>query len=130
MKKTRDEILRKLIKMQYTRNEMDFKRGTFRVKGDTIDIYPISQEGTGIRIEFFGDEVDRICEIDTLKGNVKCQLEHILLFPASHYIIPPEKMDEAITNIKAELKDRVAYFKGEDKLLEDLEEPGLYCQNE
>ena len=130
MIKDRDEVIARLIDIQYTRNEIDFKRGTFRVKGDTIDIYPISQEGTGIRIEFFGDEVDRICEIDTLKGNVKCQLEHILLFPASHYIIPPEKMDEAITNIKAELKDRVAYFKGEDKLLEDLEEPGLYCQNE
>ena len=118
MIKDRDEVIARLIDIQYTRNEIDFKRGTFRVKGDTIDIYPISQEGTGIRIEFFGDEVDRICEIDTLKGNVKCQLEHILLFPASHYIIPPEKMDEAITNIKAELKDRVAYFKGEDKLIE------------
>ena len=118
MIKDRDEVIVRLIDIQYTRNEMDFKRGTFRVKGDTIDIYPVSQEGTGIRVEFFGDEVDRICEIDALKGNVKCQLEHILLFPASHYIIPPEKMDEAITNIKAELKDRVAYFKGEDKLIE------------
>lgn len=118
MIKDRDEVIERLIDIQYTRNEIDFKRGTFRVKGDTIDIYPVSQEGTGIRIEFFGDEVDRICEIDTLKGNVKCQLEHILLFPASHYIVPPEKMDEAITNIKAELKDRVAYFKSEDKLIE------------
>ncbi len=118
MIKDRDEVIERLIDIQYTRNEMDFKRGTFRVKGDTIDIYPVSQEGTGIRVEFFGDEVDRICEIDTLKGNVKCQLEHMLLFPASHYIVPPEKMDEAITNIKAELKDRVAYFKSEDKLIE------------
>ena len=118
MIKDRDEVIARLIDIQYTRNEMDFKRGTFRVKGDTIDIYPVSQEGTGIRVEFFGDEVDRICEIDTLKGNVKCQLEHMLLFPASHYIVPPEKMDEAIMNIKAELKDRVAYFKSEDKLIE------------
>ena len=118
MIKDRDEVIERLIDIQYTRNEIDFKRGTFRVKGDTIDIYPVSQEGTGIRIEFFGDEVDRISEIDTLKGNVKCQLEHMLLFPASHYIVPPEKMDEAITNIKAELKERVAYFKSEDKLIE------------
>ncbi len=118
MIKDRDEAIERLIDIQYTRNEIDFKRGTFRVKGDTIDIYPVSMEGIGVRIEFFGDEVDRICEIDTLKGNVKCQLEHVLLFPASHYIVPPEKLDEAISNIKAELKDRVEYFKGEDKLIE------------
>ena len=118
MLKDRDEVIRKLIDIQYTRNDMDFKRGTFRVRGDVVEIYPVSQEGSALRVEFFGDEVDRISEIDPLTGQARCNLEHMAVFPASHYIVPPDKLEAAIGTIKEELKERVEYFKGEDKLIE------------
>lgn len=118
MIKDRDEVLERLVDIQYVRNDMDFKRGTFRVRGDVVEIYPVSYEGKAIRVEFFGDEIDRICEIDALKGNVLCELEHIAVFPASHYIIPPEKMDGAIAAIKQEMNERVEYFRKKGKLIE------------
>ncbi|MDO5402102.1 MAG: excinuclease ABC subunit UvrB [Eubacteriales bacterium] len=118
MIKDRDEVIRKLIDIQYIRNEQDFKRGTFRVRGDVVEIYPSASSGDAIRIEFFGDEVDRIREIDSLTGEVHSELEHIAIFPNSHYVVDKEKMAAAIENIKAELAERVAYFKSEDKLLE------------
>ena len=118
MIKDRDEVIDILIDIQYTRNDMDFKRGTFRVHGDVIEIYPVSWDGVALRVEFFGDEVDRISEIDPLKGTVNCDLEHMVVFPASHYIVPPDKLNSAIEAIKKELKERVEYFKSEDKLIE------------
>ena len=118
MLKDRDEVLRKLVDIQYTRNDMDFKRGTFRVRGDVVEIFPISSEDKAVRVEFFGDEVDRITEIDVLTGEIKCELEHTVVFPASHYVVDAEKMKEALCNIEDELNERVRYFKSEDKLLE------------
>ncbi len=118
MEKDRDDVIRKLIEIQYDRNDMDFKRGSFRVKGDVLDIYPAYSDGQAFRIEFFGDEVDRIMEIDTVTGEIKAQLGHVAVFPASHYVVPKEKMMEATENILEELKERVAFFKSEDKLLE------------
>lgn len=118
MIKDRDEVIRKLIDIQYTRNEMDFKRGTFRVRGDVLEIFPVASSENAVRVEFFGEEVDRITEIDTLTGEIKCRLEHIAIFPASHYVVPQDKMNAAIQNIEKELEERVAYFKSEDKLLE------------
>lgn len=118
MIKDRDEVIRKLIDIQYTRNDMDFKRGSFRVRGDVLEIYPAYSGGDAYRIEFFGDEVDRITEIDTLTGEIKAQLGHVAIFPASHYVIPKEKMELAAKNILEELKEQVAWFKSEDKLLE------------
>ena len=118
MVKDRDEIIHKLIDIQYDRNDMDFKRGTFRVRGDVLEVFPAYSDSEAYRIEFFGDEVDRIAEIDTLTGEIKSQLGHIAIFPASHYVVPKEKMMEATENILAELKEQVAFFKSEDKLLE------------
>ena len=118
MIKDRDEVIRKLIEIQYDRNDMDFKRGTFRVRGDVVEVFPASYGDTAVRIEFFGDEVDRITEIDTLTGEVKNRLEHVAIFPNSHYVIPPEKMEGAIAAIEKELAEQVAYFKSEDKLIE------------
>ncbi len=118
MERDRDEVIRRLIDIQYDRNEMDFKRGTFRVRGDVIEIFPAASTDRAIRIEFFGDEVDRITEIDTLTGEIKATLEHIAIFPASHYVVAPEKMMEATKAIEEELAERVDYFKSEDKLLE------------
>jgi len=118
MIKDRDEVIHKLIDIQYTRNEMDFKRGTFRVRGDVVEIFPAYSGGEAYRIEFFGDEVDRIAEIDTLTGEVKAQLGHVAIFPASHYVVPKEKMMAATENILEELKEQVVYFKSNDKLLE------------
>ncbi len=118
MEKDRDDVIRKLIDMQYTRNEMDFHRGTFRVRGDVLEIFPANSSDRAVRVEFFGDEVDRITEIDTLTGEIKSRLEHVAVFPASHYVIPPEKMMIATEHIEAELKDRVTFFKSNDKLLE------------
>ena len=118
MIKDRDEVIRKLIEIQYDRNDMDFKRGTFRVRGDVVEVFPSSYGDTAVRIEFFGDEVDRITEIDTLTGEVKNRLEHVAIFPNSHYVIPPEKMEGAIAAIEKELAEQVAYFKSEDKLIE------------
>ncbi|MCI6019228.1 MAG: excinuclease ABC subunit UvrB [Clostridiales bacterium] len=118
MEKDRDEVIRKLIHMQYSRNDMDFKRGTFRVHGDVVEIFPASAGDVAVRVEFFGDEVDRITEFDPLTGEVKSRLGHVAIFPASHYVVSPERMDEAIKAIEAELDERVKYFKREDKLLE------------
>ena len=118
MIKDRDEVIHKLIDIQYTRNDMDFKRGSFRVGGDVLEIYPAYSGGDAYRVEFFGDEVDRITEIDTLTGEIKAQLGHIAIFPASHYVIPKEKMELAAQNILEELKEQTAWFKSEDKLLE------------
>ena len=118
MEKDRDEVIHKLIDIQYDRNDMDFKRGTFRVRGDVLEVYPAYSEGEAYRVEFFGDEVDRITAIDTLTGEIRAQLGHIAIFPASHYVVPREKMIEATENILQELKDQVTYFKSEDKLLE------------
>ena len=118
MIKDRDEVIHKLIDIQYTRNDMDFKRGSFRVRGDVLEIYPAYSGGDAYRVEFFGDEVDRITEIDTLTGEIKAQLGHIAIFPASHYVIPREKMELAAQNILEELKEQAAWFKSEDKLLE------------
>ena len=114
----RDEVIRELIDIQYQRNEIDFKRGTFRVRGDTLEIIPANESENGIRIEFFGDEIDRICEIDILTGKVKSELTHVAVFPASHYVVPQEKILEAAKNIEAELKERIRYFRSEEKLLE------------
>lgn len=118
MIKDRDEVIRKLIEIQYDRNDMDFKRGTFRVRGDVVEVFPASYGDTAVRIEFFGDEVNRITEIDTLTGEIKNRLEHVAIFPNSHYVIPPEKMEGAIAAIEKELAEQVAYFKSEDKLIE------------
>jgi len=114
----RDDVIKGLIDMQYTRNEMDFKRGTFRVHGDVLEIFPANNTDTAIRVEFFGDEIDRITEVDVLTGEIKCILKHAAVFPASHYVVPQEKMNAACDRIEAELEERVRYFKGEDKLLE------------
>ena len=118
MMKDRDELLRKLVDIQYERNEMDFKRGTFRVRGDVIEIIPANEMETAIRVEFFGDEIDRITEIDVLTGEIKASLNHAAIFPASHYVVPMEKLKEAAVAIEEELEDRIRYFKSEDKLLE------------
>ena len=118
MIKDRDEVIRKLIDIQYMRDDMDFKRGTFRVRGDTVEIFPANSGENAIRVEFFGDEIDRITEVDPLTGHVKCALEHVAIFPASHYVVSKEKMEKAIVGIEKELEERVAYFKGEDKLIE------------
>jgi excinuclease ABC subunit B len=114
----RDDVIKGLIDMQYTRNEMDFKRGTFRVHGDVLEIFPANNTDTAIRVEFFGDEIERITDIDVLTGEIKCILKHAAVFPASHYVVPQEKMNAACDRIEAELEERVRYFKGEDKLLE------------
>ena len=118
MEKDRDEVIHKLIDIQYTRNEMDFKRGSFRVRGDVLEVFPAYSGSEAYRIEFFGDEVDRIMEIEALTGEVKAQLEHVAIFPASHYVVPKEKMMRATENILAERKEQVTFFKSEDKLLE------------
>ena len=118
MEKDRDEVLKKLIGMQYTRNEMDFKRGTFRVNGDVVEVIPANYEDRAVRIEFFGDEIDRITEVDVLTGEIKSRLEHIAIFPASHYVVPQEKIERAAKSIEKELEERVRYFKSNDKLLE------------
>ena len=118
MIKDRDEVIHKLIDIQYDRNDMDFKRGTFRVRGDVLEVYPAYSGNEAFRIEFFGDEVDRIQEIDSVTGEVRAQLGHVAIFPASHYVVPKEKMEEAAQNILIELEERVKYFKSEDKLLE------------
>ena len=114
----RDDVIKGLIDMQYSRNDLDFKRGSFRVHGDVLDIFPADRSDTAVRVEFFGDEIDRIVEVDALTGEVKAQLSHAALFPASHYVVPQEKILEACDRIEKELEERVKYFKGEDRLLE------------
>ncbi|MGN1139590.1 MAG: excinuclease ABC subunit UvrB [Oliverpabstia sp.] len=118
MEKDRDDVIRGLIDMQYDRNEMDFHRGTFRVRGDVVEIIPAYESDVAVRVEFFGDEVDRITEVDVLTGEIKRELNHIALYPASHYVVPMERILEASQNIEEELREQVAYFKSEDKLLE------------
>ena len=116
--KDRDEVIRKLISIQYTRNDMDFHRGTFRVRGDVLEIFPANFSDTAYRVEFFGDEIDRITEIDVLTGEIKNRLEHMAVFPASHYVVPQEKINEACVAIEREMEERVRWFKSRDKLLE------------
>ncbi len=118
MEKDRDEVLRRLVDMQYVRNDMDFHRGTFRVRGDVVEIFPADRGDAAYRVEFFGDEIDRITEIDVLTGEIKSRLEHLAVFPASHYVVPQEKILAAAKAIEEELDERVRYFKSEDKLLE------------
>jgi excinuclease ABC subunit B len=118
MKKTRDEILRKLITMQYTRNEMDFKRGTFRAKGDIVEIYPSDESEKAIRVEMWGDEVEKISEINPLTGKVIGTRNHIMIFPNSHYVTTSDKMEHAIQTIEEELEERIKYFKDNNKLIE------------
>lgn len=118
MIKDRDEVIHKLIDIQYTRNDMDFKRGSFRVRGDTVEIFPAYGSNIAYRVEFFGDEVDRITEIDTLTGEIKLQLGHVAIYPASHYVVSREKMEAAGKAILEEMREQVAYFKSEDKLIE------------
>ena len=118
MQKERDEVLRKLITMQYTRNELDFKRGTFRAKGDIVEIYPANESESAIRVEFWGDEIEKISEINPVTGKTIATRKHILISPASHYVTTKGKMDRAIVTIEEELKERVKYFKDNNKLIE------------
>ena len=118
MNKDRDEVIRELVDIQYTRNDMDFSRGNFRVKGDVLDVLPVSTFEDGLRIEFFGDEIDRIVEFDPLTGEIKKSLSFACIFPASHYVVASDKLEKAIVEIEEELEDRVKYFKENDKLLE------------
>ena len=118
MERDRDDVIRQLIDIQYMRNDMDFHRGTFRVRGDVLEIFPANNTDTAVRVEFFGDEIDRITEIDVLTGEIKSRLEHCAIFPASHYVVPQEKINQATVAIEKEMEERVRYFKGEDKLIE------------
>ena len=118
MIKDRDEVIKKLIEIQYDRNEIDFRRGTFRVHGDVVEIFPAYSEKIAYRVEFFGDEVDRITEIDVLTGSIIDEIGHVAIYPASHYVVAPETMNRATHEIEEELEERVRYFKSEDKLLE------------
>lgn len=118
MIKERDELMAKLIEIQYDRNDMDFHRGTFRVRGDVVEVIPAYESETAIRIEFFGDEIDRITEIDILTGEIKDELKHAAIFPASHYVVDRENINRAVKDIETELDERVKEFKRQDKLLE------------
>ena len=118
MTKDREQVLRELVDIQYTRNEMDMQRGCFRVHGDVVEVYPAQGGDFFIRIEFFGDEIDRICQVEPLSGKVHATLNHVIIYPASHYVVPIEKIKAACVNIEKELEERVNYFKGEDKLIE------------
>lgn len=118
MEKDRDDVLRKLVELQYDRNEMEFDRGNFRVRGDVVEIFPAANSESAIRVEFFGDEIDKISEIDVVTGNVIGIREHVVIFPASHYVTSKEKMQKALVNIEAELEQRLSELKREDKLLE------------
>ncbi|MEG0793662.1 MAG: excinuclease ABC subunit UvrB [Lachnospiraceae bacterium] len=118
MMRDRDEVVAKLIEIQYNRNDMDFKRGTFRVRGDVLEVFPAASEEVAVRVEFFGDEIERITQVDILTGEIKSELAHIAIFPASHYVVSKESIERAAALIEAELEERVKYFKREDKLLE------------
>ena len=118
MERDRDDIIKKLIKIQYERNDINFTRGTFRVRGDILEIFPANTDERAIRIEFFGDEIDRITEIDYLTGKIVGLRNHVVIFPASHYVTTKERIDQAVIDIEEELKDRIEYFKENDKLLE------------
>src|SRR5699024_11515154 len=114
----RDELLRRLVDIQYVRNDIDFKRGSFRVRGDSVEIIPASREEHGLRVEFFGDEVDRIREVDVLTGEIIGDREHVAIFPASHFVTSEEKMQIAIKNIEAELEERIKELEADNKILE------------
>ncbi len=118
MEKDRDEVLRQLIDIQYDRNEMDFKRGTFRVHGDVVEVIPANEADMAVRIEFFGDEIDRITKVDVLSGEIKSELSHVAIFPASHYVVGKEDLERAVKAIEEELEEQIKYFKSEGKLLE------------
>ena len=118
MEKDRDDVIKALIDIQYNRNEMDFHRGTFRVRGDVLEIFPANYSDRAIRVEFFGDEIDRITEVDVLTGEIRSELKHAAIFPASHYVVPQSQIQRAADAILEEMKEQVAYFKGEDKLIE------------
>ena len=118
MEKDRDDVIKELIDIQYNRNEMDFHRGTFRVRGDVLEIFPANYSDRAIRVEFFGDEIDRITEVDVLTGEIRSELKHAAIFPASHYVVPQSQIQRAADAILEEMKEQVAYFKGEDKLIE------------
>ncbi|MBR4807691.1 MAG: excinuclease ABC subunit UvrB [Lachnospiraceae bacterium] len=118
MEVSRDDVIRDLVQIQYTRSEMDFRRGTFRARGDVLEIFPANYGEKAVRVEFFGDEIDRITEVDVVTGEVLCRLTYAAITPASHYVIPPERIEKAVADIEEELKERVRYFKSNDKLLE------------
>ena len=118
MKKSREEVIKRLVEMQYTRNDVEFLRGNFRVKGDIIDIFPAGSTDESIRIEFFGDEIDRVCLVEALTGKVKATSKHEFIYPKSHYVIANEKIEKAILQIQDELKERIKYFKEKDKVVE------------
>ena len=118
MEKSRNEIMKKLVNMQYNRNEMDFKRGTFRAKGDILEIYPSNQEESAIRVEFWGDEVEKISEINPLTGKTIAIREHVMIYPNSHYVTSKDKLDRALETIEKEMEERVQYFKDNKKLIE------------
>ena len=118
MNKSRDELLRKLVEIQYERNDINFIRNKFRVRGDVVEIFPAQSTDTVIRVEFFGDEIDRISEVNALTGELKAHLKHVAIYPASHYIVPKEKMQRALKNIEQESEERVSYFKNNGKLIE------------
>ena len=118
LEKDRDDVIKALIDIQYNRNEMDFHRGTFRVRGDVLEIFPANYSDRAIRVEFFGDEIDRITEVDVLTGEIRSELKHAAIFPASHYVVPQSQIQRAADAILEEMKEQVAYFKGEDKLIE------------
>ena len=118
MEKDRDDVIKALIDIQYNRNEMDFHRGTFRARGDVLEIFPANYSDRAIRVEFFGDEIDRITEVDVLTGEIRSELKHAAIFPASHYVVPQSQIQRAADAILEEMKEQVAYFKGEDKLIE------------
>ena len=118
MEKSRDDFIAKLVDLQYERNDINFTRNKFRVRGDVVEVYPAYSYGSAIRIEFFGDEIDRICEINTLTGEVKAVLSHIAIYPASHYIVPPDKMEDALKNLEEEMEERVKFFQDNGKLIE------------
>lgn len=118
MQKSREELIKKLVDLQYERNDINFTRNKFRVRGDTVEIYPSYSNDTAIRVEFFGDEIDRICEINTVTGNIKSTVKHAAVYPASHYIVPPDKLNDALREIEEEMEQRVKYFTENGKLIE------------
>ena len=116
--KSRDELLRKLVEIQYERNDINLVRNKFRVRGDVVEIFPAESTDTIVRVEFFGDEIDRITEINALTGEFKANLKHVAIYPASHYIVPREKMHRAVQDIQAEMEERVKFFEEKGKLIE------------
>ena len=118
MEKPREQLLKELVAIQYERNDVQFVRNKFRVRGDVVEIFPSNSNHTAIRVEYFGDEIDRICEVDTVTGNVTATLQHAAIFPASHYVVSGEHVEQAISEIETELQERVAYFEANHRLIE------------